>query len=172
VGIRDLLNRNPKMAARVVGGVLVVLVGLAAYQVWHAFGSSTSSIANKQFFSDDDGETYFVASASNLPPFDHNGKQAVRALVFSCGDGKPFVGQLQRYTADAKAKLEKIRSGPAPTGPRSMNAEDPEAAGLEIKKPRNATAAWVKRGDPAYAEVSRVTCPDGTVSQLQPVTPD
>jgi hypothetical protein len=69
----------------------------------------TRSAARKpprQFYSNDDGATWFAADASNVPPFDHDGKVAYRARVFKCGTGAPFVSHLERYAPEAKKKLE------------------------------------------------------------------
>ena len=40
------------------------------------------------FYTTDDGATLFTDGADRLPPFDHDGKAAVMAAVFSCDNGK------------------------------------------------------------------------------------
>ena len=59
------------------------------------------------FFTDDDGKTWFPDDAKRVPPFDRNGKPAVRAHVYKCG-GKTFVNHMERYTPEAKKKVEAI----------------------------------------------------------------
>jgi hypothetical protein len=54
------------------------------------------------YYSTDDGKTWFVDSSSKLPPFDHDGAQAVRCYVFKCNSGK-FAGLLEKYS-DATQK--------------------------------------------------------------------
>ena len=57
-------------------------------------------------YSDDDGATWFVDSAYKVTPFDHEGKQAVRALVFTyAGGSKHFVVCLMRYSQKGQKKL-------------------------------------------------------------------
>ena len=44
-----------------------------------------------------------------LPPFDHDGKQAVRAFVFRCEGGKPFVAYLLRYKEGSQNQIELLK---------------------------------------------------------------
>lgn len=170
MGIRETLNKNPAITTGVTAGIVVIAIGIIIWQLWGGSGPSyTGSGVAKQYFSDDDGATYFADDSTKIPPFDHNGKQAVRALVFQCGSGQPFVGMLQRYTKEAKAKLEKAQSG---KGAGEMVMEDIEITGLEVKKPKTGETGWVKQTDPKAGAVNRVTCPDGKVDQLRAVTPE
>jgi hypothetical protein len=167
VGIRETLNKNPSITTGVTAGIVILAIGVIVWQLFGGSNPMSGSAEAKQYFSDDDGVTYFADSASKIPPFDHSGKQAVRAQVFQCGDtGKPFVGILQRYTPDAKTKLEQIQGGKA----ANMAMEDIEITGLEIKKPK--TGSWIKQADPRAGSISRVTCPDGKSDQLRSVTPN
>jgi hypothetical protein len=168
LGIRETLNKNPAITTGVTAGIVVIAIAVIIWQLWGGSNPVSSASGAQQYYSDDDGATYFADAATKIPPFDHNGKQAVRALVFQCGEGKPFVGMLQRYTKDAKAKMEKAQSGK----PGDMLMEDIEITGLEIKKPKTGDAGWVKQTDPKAGAISRVTCPDGKVDQLRAVTPD
>jgi hypothetical protein len=170
LGIRETLNKNPGITTGVTAGIVVAAIGVIVWQLWGGSGPGASGGGvGKQFYSDDDGATYFVDSSTKVPPFDHNGKKAVRALVFQCGDGKPFVGMLQRYTPDAKAKVEKIQSG---AKPGDVVMEDIEITGLEVKKPKTGDTGWVKQTDPKAGAINRVTCPDGKVDKLTAVSPD
>lgn len=168
MGIRETLNKNPAITTGVTAGIVVLAIGVIIWQLWGGSAPLASGGTAKAYFSDDDGATYFADATTKVPPFDHNGKQAVRALVFQCGTGQPFVGMLQRYTKEAKAKLEKAQA----SKPGDIVMEDIEITGLEIKKPKTGDAAWVKQTDPKAGAVNRVTCPDGKVDQLRAVTPD
>src|SRR4051794_19337477 len=100
MGIRETLNKYQK-TAMVVSAVAVLAV------VAIAIASQNDSLAVKppkyQYFSDDDGKTFFEDDYSKVGPFERNGREAVCARVFRCKDGKLFVGYLER-AADAKAK--------------------------------------------------------------------
>lgn len=170
MGIRETLNKNPNVTTGVTAAVVVLAIGVIIWQLWGGSnGPMGPAGANKQYFSDDDGATYFAESATEIPPFDHNGKQAVRAMVYKCGNGAPFVGVLERYTTEAKTKLENVQKSGKPG---DVVMEDVEMTGLEVKKPKTGDKGWVKQNDPRFGAVMRVTCPDGKVDQLRPVTPD
>jgi hypothetical protein len=169
LGIRETLNKNPSITTGVTAGIVVLAIGVNVWQLLPRGGSSAMGNGTpKSFYSDDDGATYFADDATKIPPFDHNGKKAVRAQVFQCGNNPPFVGILQRYTADAKAKMEKARSGK----PGDVVMEDFEITGLEIKKPKTGDTGWIRQTDPKAGTVSRVTCPDGKVENLRAVSPE
>lgn len=168
MGIRETLNKNPAITTAATAAIVVAAIGVIVWQLMGSSGPSVSSGTAKMYFSDDDGVTYFADDAKKIPPFDHNGKEAVRAQVFDCGDGKPFVGLLQRYTKEAKAKLEKSQSGK----PGETIMEDLEITGLEIKKPKTGDKGWVRQTDPRAGKTSSVTCPDGKIENLRAVTPE
>ena len=83
------------------------------------------------------------------------------------GYGKPFVAILQRYTKDARAKLEKQAAGKG-----EGMTDDLSISGLEVKKPKTGPDGWVKYMDPKAAKINQVTCPDGKIDTLEPVMPD
>src|ERR1700735_2603150 len=108
MGIREVVNKYP---GRAVGIVLVC----SSVILISAMRSSQSSdhhpvFPDKSFFSTDDGKTWFADSASNVPPYDYDGKPAVQAMVFRC-DGHKWVQYLQKYTDSAKAGVLTIQSG-------------------------------------------------------------
>jgi hypothetical protein len=157
MGIREWLNRNQAVATVVVLVLVLAAVGLAGYQYF----SNRRTISTKlpdAYFTIDDGKTYFTASTSNVPPFDHEGKPAVRAYVFDC-NGKKFVGYLERYKPDARqAKLDK-KATPAT-----------QIYGRELKRPGETT--WVNSGDQAaVAKVIEVPTPPGMSGEPQPIEP-
>jgi len=109
-------------------------------------------------FSIDDGKTWFAASSSNVPPFDYNGKQAVRAYVFEC-NGKRFVGFLERFTPEAHKLMVENKGTP-----------QTRVYGREMKRPGDAT--WVKSGDyNGMGKVMDIKCPDGSSGTPEPVEP-
>ena len=95
MGIRQTINEKPQITMGVTGAIILIAL---IYIAVHAFGGGPAAHAVKPlaFFSDDDGQTYFVDDGAKIPPFDHNGKQAFKAMVYRCEGGKPFVAYLQR----------------------------------------------------------------------------
>jgi hypothetical protein len=174
VGIRETLNRNPSIATGVTLAVVVIAV---AFIVYSQVGLSTPKPPSKAYFTIDDGATTFVDDIRKLPPFDYNGKQAVRVRMFKCG-GEPFVGYLERYTADAKKQLERIRNDPPAAGgasggrPASEMADLAKTArmGMEVKK--RGDAQWILMGDiQNSAKIMQVKCPDNATGTPEVVTP-
>jgi hypothetical protein len=173
MGIREKMNQNPGVTTGVTVGVIVIALIFIVWQLWP---SSGPRIPTKAFYTVDDGKTYFPDDIKKVPPFDHEGKQAVRAYVFKCGSTK-FVAYLEMYTPDAKAKLEKARAEAAsaknPQGmpPDMMMMPDMMQAGVLVKKPGQGN--WVSQADFQKSQsIMQVKCPDGKTTDLEPVMPD
>lgn len=95
--------RKPRMV--VLGAALVIASALLiGYHLWTA--QRLSGSATLAFYSDDQGRTWFTDSVYRFPPYDHNGKQAVRAFVFNAADGSKFVGFLARFNEPARKMLQ------------------------------------------------------------------
>ena len=88
MGIRESLNKNPKLTTGVALGVAVLAVGAMALRL---SGRGAGAVA-PAFYTVDDGATWFEDDGEKLPPFQHEGKEAVRAHVFECSDGKRSIG--------------------------------------------------------------------------------
>jgi hypothetical protein len=152
-GVRDSIRKHS--TATIV--TMAVVVAAALFFTLRNASSSTSmtEITNKVYCTTDDGQTTFVAPMSQVPPFDRDGKAAVRAYMYSCDGGKTrFVGYLERFTPEAKKRIESAKAGPGGGG--SVGPGD-----TEVKKP-GAGNSWVSRANFAEAaKVMQVTCPGG-----------
>ena len=115
----------------------------------------------EDFYSTDDGKTFFVAAGTNVPPFDYKGQTALRAHVFEC-DGVQFVGYLDRYKPDVRKKVE--------AGERIPLAI--ELAGREVKTPGSTN--WITCSN--TMEMSKLTgkveCPGKPGKVPVPIVPD
>lgn len=127
------------------------------------------------YFTVDDGATWFADSLDQIPPFTKDGKEAVRAYIFRCGKGKPFVAYLERYRPEAKKLIEearmKARQNPeAPPDP-ALHAKL-MGGGVEVKKP-NDPSPWVQQRDfQRYSQVVQIKAPAGeSIEELEPVLP-
>ena len=159
MGIREALNRRPKLAAIIGIGLCAVAVPI---MIW-ANSSGVPGRASKAYYSDDDGKTFFADDIDKLYPFERNGKQAYRAYVYECKDGKRFVSYLARYTDSAKTRIPQLEK----------NTSDPEAAGqahqlrstaIEVKKP--ADDKWVSQFSPEGSGIAtHPTCADGSIAR-------
>lgn len=165
MGLRETMNRNPG----IVMGVVIVAILIAGYFIVQQFrGSSGGTPATSAYFSDDDGKTYFKDDITKLAPFDHGGKEALRAYVYSC-NGKPFVACLERLTPELKAEMVKARET-AGTGKPPQNVGkliQLSMSGRQVRKPGETN--WVQQASPQGSSIMTVKCTDGSAPEA--VTP-
>jgi hypothetical protein len=161
VNLRDWLNNNPKIVTGATIGMILIVVYLIFTSSGGGLGGAPAPVRDMAFFSDDDGASWFADDGKKIPPFDRNGKQAVRARVYRAG-GKTYVNHLERYTPEAKKKLEAILA-------RSTGSADvllPDTAGMEVKAPGG--GAWVGATRP---EAAKIMAPRIKAGDLEIVVP-
>ena len=165
MGARALLQQRKSLAVA-LAAVMIVGAAIAIYVQARDFGPAGPG---KAFFTTDDGNTLFVDSVMKLPPFDKDGRRAVRAHVFEC-DGKRVVGYLSCYRPEALQALAEAKAaraaGKPPPNPQALSAVG--TVGLLVKKPGN--FPWVSQADAATATAVRVfRCADGsTPDEVEP----
>ena len=78
----------------------------------------------------------FIDDAKNVPPFQHNGKTAVRAVLFKCVDMKgnvvkpAFVQWLECYDDESKSDIEaRIQKGEVP-----LAVQFAHGSGMKMRK--------------------------------------
>ena len=130
--------------------------------------TAKSDASRQQYYSDDDGVSKFADRADKVPPFDHNGKPAVRARVFSAG-GKEFINHLERYSSEGKQKMEAMNAkGAQKSDP--TRAESIMRDGMEVKAP--GAKEWTKLSDPKANDIMRPKPPSGgSADDMQEVFP-
>jgi|ERR1700722_11308452 len=137
MSIREAINGKPLVGAGLAGLLLIIAVGIG-YQ--YTRGPSILSRIGTTYYSDDDGQSYYRDSLYKFAPYEHGGKTAVMAMVFSNGE-QTFVGLLQRFTPAAKSRLEdeyaKVRDGGEPLGAFNAVMASPSIRndGTEVKLP-------------------------------------
>jgi hypothetical protein len=141
--------------------VALLALGASGYYLTRSSLSGPATVDAVGFYSTDDGKSFFAAPLANLPPWDSGGKPAYTAMVYSCDDGKTrFVAYLQRYTPDAKARIQRQmednHSG------KTHNPVSIAPADVEVKKPGSENR-WVSSADPAAAQIKTVTCLNGGI---------
>jgi len=158
MGIRQTINERPAVGVGLAAGLVVVALAIILWQVIGSRAGTRLRAFNpdQEFFSDDDGKSFFADAKSKLPPLMHNGKPAYIARVYRCGDkGTPFVGYLVKYPDDVRQRLEaELKSGSSPVVvSREGNS------GMLVKKPGQ--TVWVNRTQmDQYEKVTNVDCPD------------
>ena len=160
--IREKLNQNSRLTTAVTAAIVILAVIIVIWQLMPQ--KKVKDKYTEMFFTTDDGKSYFVDDVRNVPPYTKGGKEAVQAQVVRCGSGKPFVGFLIRYDAEAKAKLEEAKAkGEVPADlARSMDSH------IEYRKPGG--EEWYKWPSDGWSQASDVKCPDGSRGAM-PVFP-
>jgi hypothetical protein len=125
------------------------------------------------YFSDDDGSSWYLDDINNIPPYDHNAKQGVRAVIYSYDNGsKQFCGYLMRFGLAVKKRLDSAVVAAATQNPPVKAAQI--AYGIdfaqlaEVKSP-GSKSVWFSMTDPRAAAVLNIRSPDG--STLDSVLP-
>jgi hypothetical protein len=172
VGIRETLNQNPGITTGVTAGIIVLALAVI---IWQSFDRGPR-IPNQAFFTVDDGQTWFADDINRVPPFQHNGQEAVRAHVFTCDGGRTkFVAYLEKYSDQAKARLERMRTQAQQQQDGMMDPamyEDVMMTGTMVRKPGDPAGRWVPQMNWDLAgRITEIRCPDGTTQNIQPVMP-
>lgn len=159
MGLREKLVQNKPLAVTLVAGIFVAAGVSMVYQFRN--GMPARPEVPRVYFTVDDGRSYFADSADQIAPFTKDGKQAVRAHVYSC-NGKPFVAFLERYTTSALETMnqatEMSNSGRGAEIDRPK-VENAARNGLEVK--HAGADKWLMRNTAAGQDIAvKIICPD------------
>jgi hypothetical protein len=163
MGIREALRQKPSVGIGIAAVMILAMAVITAANYWPTKKADLS----QSYYSDDDGQTWFADSAYRIPPFDHNGKTAMSALIFSYDNGKKqFCAYLAQYTPEAKKKMdaalaEAQRKGDSPSSVALYRDPAFMKQGLQVKKP-GASNHWISYGDRKANEVFTINSPDGS----------
>ena len=169
MGLREKLNENPAITTGATIFVIVVAVGFIIYS---ALPGGGPKIPTQAFYTVDDGTTWFADDIKKIAPFDKDGKPAVRAHVYKCGD-KTFCAYMDRYTPEAKKQIEAFNATASTSKPQGKG-QIPDVArmqagarmqmisqtGVEYKK--SGGSKWIRMMDDyqAFGQMMTVTCQD------------
>ena len=163
MGARQYLGEHRNVG---VGVAALALAGAVAFLFYSQRENPELRTADKGYFTVDDGATYFPDSVKNVPPFDHDGKLAVRVIVYRCKrHGKEFVSHLERYSPEAK-----VLADARPAQGKDLKSEGEQLAkGRQFKQP--GLKDWVSQDDRRAPGMMIPRCPQGDYDQLTLVTP-
>jgi len=156
---------NIRNKAIAIGTAVVIVAGCVVIGR-SLFPNSFGKTSPQAYFTVDDGATLFTDNSDHMPPFDHNGQQAVRAHVYTYDGNKThLVAYLEKYDLDMyKQKNQAIKRGESPA---------PCNAGPFVKKPGAENTSWFSMTDgPAYADVISILPPPGSSAGFYEVTPE
>jgi hypothetical protein len=158
MSLRELINRNPQVAAVVAAVIVVAAVGLVVTR-----GRGVDADQHKyDYYMMPDTGALIVDVSRQVAPLDNG---AVRAVVFSCSDcsdkSTHVVAWVERYTDQAKEALATMQSVAASTDPTKAPPMRNEAIAVErgrlIALPPSGAGGvqWVNANAPAGIEVMR-----------------
>lgn len=170
MGLREAINRNPAVSAVVIG---LLLLAFAGYALQWGLSDRLDPLAGsgRAFYSIDDGKTFFTASSDLIAPFQHEGKQAVQAMVYTADGGKTrFVGYLMRFTPRGAEQLKAMRAKSESGRPTLPGLDLELQKNTEVKRPGD--GAWVRLSDIAAAgRIMNVEAPRQPGQLAEPVDP-
>jgi hypothetical protein len=169
VGLREVLNENPRASAGVGVTLFAAAVGWVVWSLATGGGegaASQAAVQPKAWFSTDDGATWFADDEAKPSPFQTaDGKTAVKVVVFKCGHGKTFAAYLERRTPAAQLAAVATKDSKNPYA----NQMAGQLYGTQVKPPK--TGAWVLMNDPAAVKIVTPVCPEGSQDHIDLVVP-
>jgi hypothetical protein len=157
------VQKTKKKSAALFGAIGLIIVAVAIL-FWN-FAPAKKYAQNSLYFSDDGGKTWYVDANTNIPPYQHNGKEAVGAALYRTENSStPFCGYLYRFPAAVKAQLEGMDAAARVSAAYSSAT----ASAMEVCKP-DSNGAWARVGTAAGNKAMTVVSPDG--SELDRVLP-
>jgi hypothetical protein len=163
MSIRERMESNRVLGVGVGAGFVLLAAIAMAVQFWPQKKPNLAL----QYYSDDDGQSWFSADISNVAPFDHNGKIAVIAQIFTYDDGsKKYCAYLAKFAPDAKKRLEAAIADAKAKGQPANEVSllhDPffMRSNTLVKLPGEKNP-WIAYTDPATVQVFSLHSPDGS----------
>lgn len=150
--VRETINEYRRMVIGMLVTAVAIAIALAFYFSIGSKNSHAGSGPPQEWFTTDDGRTWFADDARKFPPYEYQGKTAYRCRVWTCDDGKSsFVSHLERYPAAVKKKLESMQL---------QDARDSfEIRMIEVKPPLTGDRGWVEIRNPAAEAITTPRSP-------------
>jgi len=166
MGVRESLNERRWLTVAAAGVALAGLAVFACLRLFPGRSSVNPMGGDKLWYTIDDGATYFADSKARTPPFDHQGKPAVIAHVFTCSGGKTkFVAYLERYTPGGQKLRQEL------LGKNTSVNFELDVTEKEIKLPRTGDRGWMSKANERAVEVMNPVCNDGDPKAVIEVFP-
>jgi hypothetical protein len=169
MGVRESMSKRPTTAAAIAVVLVLAAIAFAFFRIFdvgEAPGGTSDS--ERAFFTVDDGKTWFIDDASQLAPFQHDGKDAVRAYVVEC-NSKRYVNHLERYTPEGKQAMLRLREAVKTGPPPGSLVAAAQQRGREVKRPGDAT--WTIINTPAGDAIVTLKAPPGASGEPTVIFP-
>src|ERR1700683_3680664 len=105
MGVVESINKNKTWTTVLALSMIALAVALLAFEL-----RPPRQFSQKEaYFSDDDGSSWYLDDINNIPPYTHNGKDGVRAVIYSYdGGSKEFCGYLMRFCPAVKKEIDSV----------------------------------------------------------------
>ncbi len=165
MSVREALEKHQRVTSV---AVCLVIVG-AVVAIYAQVGPAPHPHVNIAYYTDDDGQTWFEDQVFKMTPFDHNGHEAVGAMVYSL-NGKKYVGYMVRFSKKGQDIFSRI-APKADVGPASVSTlaplfSDPSLHEVKLPGPGH---PWVNMRSNAANSI--VSPPGGSAGDVQIVNP-
>jgi hypothetical protein len=166
MSVRDLLNKNKTLTGSVALCALLAALAALGFEVFGTRGKP-ADVSAKAFFTTEDQLTgadamkaLFVDDATKTPPFDHDGKPAYLAILYTCNGGKlKWISYLKRYTPAMRDRVQAAEDAAVAAGSKyAVPTSDFDLPGTEIKRP--GPGPWIKPSDPQFSQTKTVNPPN------------
>jgi hypothetical protein len=167
--VRTILNKNPRVTLAIASVVIVLVCLLSLMRASHIGRTTIATPA--AFYTDDDGQTLFSGAPGLVTPFDHNGKSAVKAVVYTVDRGRhQWVQFLQKFTDESAKHLNAIAANGGRMPTPEQIAAGPAMPTLLVKKPGDGD--WIPMSDAKAQQLMQPAIPSGmSGSQIELVLP-
>lgn len=171
MGIREALQRSPVISVAIVIVLLAIAVGALVTQI-RSRRPGVVTFDRPLYYFDLGTSQLFTASSKQVPPIaGPSGKQAVRAVVFACGQceqaSQRRIAHLVKHTDDAKARLEAAQGRPT-----AQLLDEVSMTGTMVALvPETGEPAWFSMNTPqgmTIAENYLSRCPGGNLAVCEP----
>jgi hypothetical protein len=166
MSVREAMQRSKALSATAAVVMILIAGGAIVYQ---AFRAGPDRRVGEVFFTTDDGKTWFPGPADRFPPFQHEGRTAVQAVVWAGDGGKTkFVSHLVRYTPEGQKKATALRKGADPSALQELPGN---FSWREVKRPGAPESDWISDNDPKARDLMQPVLPPGVQGPPQRVAP-
>jgi hypothetical protein len=150
------MNQNKNISVGITIAIILAALVFIYYQIkGESIPEAPPAMA---YYTTDEGKTFFAEDQMHETPFDHNGQQAVRAWLYTCGTSTDKkLGYLERYTPAFLKQLAQSKSSNQPLDPMIIVEQGDTI--YEVKKP--GTGTWIPKAGAAGQRMITPQCPAG-----------
>lgn len=161
MSLRDTINKNPAVAAAVVGALVVLAIGYALYSIG-VFGGSAAIAGGGDVYIRETDDSYRPGTPEELYELSSNGEPNAIAHVYRYPGGEPFVHYFERLHPRAIEALSRLPEDPD-NFEVAMQRDDIINASQEVRRPGQEN--WIPMASQAGLQIADIP-PDNEQGQM------